>query len=185
MDSLSETLGIGTENWLLFRVDEAAEPIEKTFEEAKEQATTDYIEEEGIKALTEAIEAAHEAVTSGLAEGKALEEVAAAQNLKLAEHLGMKKGATLPSEPNVDVVYRLASQTKTGELSATEVVAPFSNRALFVYVTEREFVESDQNNAQLNRSAEQEANGLRNNIVSHWFTAKFDNANVEMVRPKK
>lgn len=184
MDSLSEILGIGTENWLLYRIDEAVEPTEMTFEEAKEVAKTDLIKETSEKALTEAIEAAREEVATAIAEGKPLHEAAVAQNLKLTEHLTMSTNTNLPGEPNPRDVFRLASQTKTGGVSKAEVIQPLSNRALFVFVKERQFVESDQNKAGLSRAVSTQQQALRGALVQHWFTAEFDKSNVELVTPK-
>ncbi len=181
MDSLSEILGVGNENWLLYRIDEAVEPTEKTFEEAKEEAKNDLVQERAEEALKEAIESAREAVASALADGKALNEAAAEQNLKLSEHLGMAANARLPGEDNPQDIFRLASQTKTGELSQAELIEPLRNRALFVFVKEREFVESDQNKAGLTRAISSEQDRLRRALVQHWFTAEFDKANVELV----
>ena len=182
MDSLSETLGIGTDNWLIFRVDETVDPAEKTFAEATEQTKTDYIEEKAAEALAEGIEAAREAVASALTAGKSLADAASAQNLKVTPHLGLKKNAPQANEPNTQDVYRLASQTKTGEVSAAEVVA--NNRGLFVHVTEREFVESNENKGLVNNAADRELDTLRRTLVSHWFTARFDAADVKIVRKK-
>lgn len=185
MDSLSEILGVGTENWLLYRVDEAVEPTEKTFEEAKEDAKIDFIQEKGEAALKEAIEAAREEVAKAIAAGTSLEEASAAQNLKLTEHLGMSANAPLPSEPNPREVFRLASQTKTGEVSKAEVIEPLRDRALFVFVKEREFVESDQNKAGLTRAVSTQQEALRGALVQHWFTAAYDQAEVELVTLKQ
>lgn len=184
MDALSEILGVGAENWVLYRVDEAVDPTEKTFEEAKEEAKNDLIQERAEEALEEAITAAREEVAKALEAGTALNEAAAAQNLKLTEHLGMAANARLPGEPNPRDVFRLASQTKSGELSEAELIEPLRNRALFVFVKEREFVESDQNKAGLSRAVSTQQEAMRGALVQHWFTAQFDKANVEFVSPK-
>lgn len=184
MDSLSEILGVGTESWLLYRIDEAVDPTEKTFEEAMEEAREDLIQERGEKALEEAIEAAREGVFAALASGKALAEAAAEYNLQVTEHLGLAASARLPDEPNPQDVFRLASQTKTGELSEAEVIQPLRNRALFVFVKEREFVESDQNLSGLDRAATTQQQILREALVQHWFAAEFDKVDVEIVTPK-
>ena len=185
MDSLSEILGVGTENWLLYRVDEAVEPTEKTFEEAKEDAKADLIQERAEEQLKEAIEAARESVAKALTDGTSLADAAKAQNLKLTEHLGVTANSTLPGESNSQDVFRLATQTKTGELSSAEVTQPGRESAHFVFVKEREFVENDQNKAGLTRavSTQQEAN--RGALVQHWFTAEYDKADVEIVTLKK
>lgn len=184
MDSLSEILGIGTENWLIYRIDEAVEPTEMTFEEAKEVAKTDLIDEQSREALTAAIEAAREEVATAVAEGNPLNEAAVEQNLKLTEHLTLSTSTNLPGEPNPRDVFRLASQTKTGAVSQAEVLAPLNNRGLFVFVKERQFVESDQNKAGLSRAVSTQQQALRGALVQHWFTAEFDKSNVEMIVPK-
>lgn len=184
MDSLSEILGVGDENWLLYRVDEAVDPTEMTFEEAQEDAKTDLIQERAEEQLAEAIEAAREAVAKAIADGTDLAEAAEAQKLKLTEHLGMTARSTLPGESNPQDVFRLATQTKTGELSKAEVIMPLRNRALFVFVKEREFVESDQNKAGLTRAVSTQQEAIRGALVQHWFTAEYDKAEVEFVTAK-
>lgn len=184
LDALSETFGVGTDNWLLFRVDEAIEPVEKTFEEAKEDALADYVQEKAEEALQAGIDAAHEAVVKAVADGTPLNEAAAAQNLKLTEHLGMSANDKLPGEPNANDVFRLASQTPTGEISNAEVMEPFKSRALFVSVKEREFVESDQNKNGLKQAAAGAQYQLRQALVQHWFDAEYEKANVEIVNNK-
>ncbi|MBK1833529.1 hypothetical protein [Roseibacillus ishigakijimensis] len=184
MDSLSDILGVGTDSWLLYRVDESVEPTEMTFEEAKESAQADYIAEKAEEALATAIEEAREAVAKALAEETPLNEAAEAQNLKLTNQLEMTAGAPLPGEPDAREVFRLASQTKTGELSDAQVIEPNKNRALFVYVKEREFVESPANEAGLSRAVDQQEQALRAALVQHWFTAQFDAAEVELISLK-
>lgn len=184
MDSLSEILGVGTENWLLYRVDEAVEPTTKTFEEAQEDAKNDLIQKRAEEELEEAIKAARESVTEALAEGKTLEEAASGQDLKLTEHLALTQNARVPNEANTSDVFRLAAQTKTGELSEAELIEPLRNRGLFVFVKEREFVENDQNKAGLTRAVSTQEQVLRGSIVQHWFTSEFDKVNVEIVTAK-
>ena len=185
MDSLSEILGIGDENWLLYRIDEAVEPVEKTFEEAKEDAKSDLIQERAEEQLKEAIESAREAVAKALTDGTSLADAAKAQNLKLTEHLNVTPGATLPGESNSQDVYRLATQTKTGEVSRAEILPPTRTSALFVFVKEREFVESDQNKAGLDRAVSTQQEALRGALVQHWFLAEYDKAEVEIISLKQ
>ena len=185
MDSLSEILGVGSENWLLYRVDEAVDPTEKTFEEAKEDAKSDLIQQRAEEQLQEAIESAREAVAKALADGTSLADAAEAQNLKLTEHLGVTATSTLPGESNSQDVFRLATQTKTGEVSNAEVMMPLRTSALFVFVKEREFVESDQNKSGLTRAVSTQQEVLRGALVQHWFTAQYDKAEVEMIALKQ
>ena len=182
MDSLSETFGIGTENWLLFRIDEAEEPTVKTFAEAQENAQTDYIQEKAEQALQEGIESAREAVAKAIADGSTLEKAAEAQALKMTEHEDLAANTQLAGEPNTRDIFRLASQTKTGEFSKGETIEPLKDQALFVYVKEREFVESPQNKQRLERAVESQQVLVRNALLDHWFRAAYDNANVEIVR---
>lgn len=184
MDSVSEILGVGTDGWLLFRIDEAVEPTELAFEEAMDKAKADLVKEKSLEALTAAIESAREEVAKALEEGKPLNEVAAAQNLKLAQHLNLTAGAQLPGEPSVRDVFRLASQTKSGSVSKAEVMQPGGDRALFVYVEEREFVESDENKDGLDRALSTQQQQMKNMLVEHYFTAAYDEADVEFVRPE-
>ena len=185
MDSLSEILGIGNENWLLYRVDEAIDPAEKTFEEAKEDAKNDLIQEQAEEQLQEAIETARDAVAKALADGTSLADAAKAQNLKLTEHLGVTASSTLPGEPSSQDVFRLATQTKTGELSRAEVVAPQRTSAHFVFVKEREFVEDEANKAGLTRAVSTQQEMIRGALVQHWFTAEYDKAEVEIIALKQ
>lgn len=182
MDSVSEILGVGTDGWLLFRIDEAVEPTELAYEEAADKAKADLVKEKSLEALTAAIESAREEVAQALEEGKPLNEAAEAQNLKLAQHLNLTAGAQLPGEPSVRDVFRLASQTKSGSVSKAEVMQPGGDRALFVYVEEREFVESAQNKAGLERALSTQQQQMKYMLVEHYFTAAYDEAEVELVR---
>ncbi|WP_411845782.1 hypothetical protein AAFN60_19505 [Roseibacillus persicicus] len=184
MDTLSEILGVGQESWLMYRVDEAVEPTEKTFEEAKEDAKNDLVQEKAEEALKAAIESAREEVAKALADGKPLNEAAAEQNLKLAEHLTFTANGQVPSEPNPRDIFRLASQTKTGEISSAEVIEPLMDRGVFVFVKERTFEENEQNKAGLTRAVSTQQQALRMALVQHWFTAQFDESEVELVTLK-
>lgn len=184
MDSVSEILGIGTDGWLLFRVDEAQEPAELSYEDAKEDAKSDLTKEKSLEALTAAIEAAREEVAKALEAGTPLNEAAEAQGLKLAQHLNLTASSQLPGEPNVSDVFRLGSQTKSGSVSKAEVMQPSGDRALFVYVEEREFVESEQNKAGLDRAVSSRQMQMKYMLVQHYFTAAYEEAEVELVRPK-
>lgn len=182
LDSLSPVLGVGQDQWLIFRLDEATEPTEKTFEQAKEQAQIDLIQDKAEKALAEAIENAREEVVQSLANKTSLTEAAAAQNLKVTKHLGLKVNDTIANEPNVREVFRLAAQTKTGEISKAEVAEPLKNRGLIVYVEERDFVESDQNKSGLLQAGNNQEQLIHLTLVQHWFDAAYEQAEVEIVR---
>ena len=184
MDSLGEILGIGQENWLLFRVDEAEEPSEKTFEEAKDTARNDFIQEKGEEALATAIESAREEVAKAISEGAAIKEAAEAQGLKVTSQLGLSAFGTVPGEPNARDLFRLASQTKSGEVSKAEVMLPLKDRGLFVYVEEREFVESDQNKSGLQQAGANQTQDLQTILLQHWFSAEYQKADVEFVKTK-
>jgi hypothetical protein len=184
MDALSEVLGIDEASWLLFRVDEAVEPTEKTFEEAKEEVTADYKEEKGEEALLAAVKEAREEVTKALEADQTVVEAAEAQGLEASQHLNLTARAQLPNEPNVASIFQLASQTPSGEVSEVQLMQPGADRALFVYVQERQFVENEQNKSGLTRAASQQQRLLQTAIVQHWFTSQYEDAEVEMVVPK-
>ena len=184
MDSISEILGIGTDSWLLFRVDEATEPSELPFEEAMEDAKQDLITEKAEEELESALEAAREAIAKAQEEGKSLKEAAEEHKLKFAQHLNLTANSQLPNEPNTQDVFRLASQTKSGSLSKAEVFQPARNRGLFVFVEERQFVETDQNKASLDRAVSTQQQRLKYILVEHWFTAAYDEAEVEIMKTK-
>lgn len=182
MDALSEILGIGTDSWLLFRVDQSTEPSELPFEDAKEAVTADYVEEKAVEALLADTQKARDAVSEAIAGGDTnILEIAEKAGLQATEHLNLTAQSRIAGEPNVREVFRLAANTRSGEVSEVEVMFPLQDRAVFVYVQERQFVESDQNLAGLAQAGERLQEQLRALVIQHWFTAKYEEAEVELV----
>ncbi|MEM9080202.1 MAG: SurA N-terminal domain-containing protein [Verrucomicrobiota bacterium] len=181
LKALSDPLPTGPDGWIIFRVDEAEEPAELTFEDAKEDATKDLITQLAQESLETKINEARETLATTNKNGESLEEKAAELGLQTRQHTKMTTTATLPGEANPRDVFRLGARTNPGEISEAEVLS--NNRGLFVFVSEREFVDNDQNKRGLENSLTRAKTELRNALLDHWFVAKFQQANVDFVQP--
>lgn len=184
MDALSEVLGVGTDSWLLFRVDESVEPSELSFEEAKAAVTEDYIAEKASEALVAATKETRDSVAKQLADGGDILEIAEKEGLQATQHLNLTASSPIPNEPNSREIFRLAAYTPSGGVSDVELMFPLQDRAVFVHVAERQFVESDRNLAGLDQSGDRSQQQLEALLVQHWFTARYNEAEVEIVREK-
>jgi len=181
MKSLSDPLGTGTDSWVIFRVDEAEEPSELSFEDAKEKVKSDFIDQDARKALTEKLPKIRDAVSKALVdEEKPLAEVAKEHGLQTTTHADITNTGTLPGEPTPRDLFRIAAKTAPGEVSEAEVVG---DRGLFVRVRTRSFQENDQTEAATERAVSSQQQTLRTALVQHWFQAKFNEANVDFVDP--
>ncbi len=178
LDALSSTLGIGTDSWLLYRVDKAEPATEKSFEEAKEDVQKDYLEDKSREALTTSLEEAREAVATALSENKEIEAIATELELELTTHDALTARSTLPAEPNVQEILALARKTPTGEASSTEII---KDRGLFTLVRARRFITNDQNKAAVNRAGQQADNTLSTALTGHYFQAAYDAVKPEVI----
>lgn len=144
-DRTAEILKVGSDQWLLFRVDEEEEPAELSYEDAKEKAREDLTKEKALKAMRETVEKDHAALKKALDEGKSFEK--AALELEIKYSTAKDKNFRFNFDPILNRRLRLAWRTNTGGLSEiSDYVVPTGEvraedkdeRAIFIHLASRE-----------------------------------------------
>jgi hypothetical protein len=180
-DAVSDVRRVGDDQWLLFRIDEAIEPADLTFEEARDRARLDLVEERAVEAMVQAAEDAHEAVSKSLEAGKSFEEAVKEHNLTSIQRKDMTLTGNSAGEALHQEVFNLASKVNPGHLS--EVLTETNDargiyQSVFVYVEKRELVDSPAYQNMLEQGFRRAGDTLRQLALQNWFSQQYAAAGV-------
>ncbi|HEX5790854.1 MAG TPA: hypothetical protein VFY13_06855, partial [Luteolibacter sp.] len=171
---ISQPLAVGENQWLLAKLEEEIPSRTMTFEEARDKARTQYIEEEARKQLTKTITEAAEKIRSAMASGETFASASSKAGLdKLRPFLkiGSDHQATAPEEPQE--LFDGARNVEPGTIS--EPVYSGS-RAYLIHVTAREVVSDDK---ALDQEVKMAANQFRIAAFNDWLLTRVEAADVK------
>ncbi|NNM28903.1 MAG: hypothetical protein HKO57_05235, partial [Akkermansiaceae bacterium] len=180
-DALSDIRRVGEDKWFLFRIDDAVEPKELTFEEARERARTDLARERALEAMTEAAEQARTAVAEAMKAGKSFEDAAKEQDLTFLKYDDVTVSKPVPGEPLAQEVFDIAAKVDPGSLSDVSTQINEQNgvhRAIFLFVEKRELVDSPTYQSMLEQSYRRAGDTLRQLALQNWFAQQYAAAEV-------
>lgn len=174
----SEALPIADGAWLIARLDEEEASRTKTFEEAKEDLTKDYIAEKAGEALKKDSDEKATKIREALAAGKNFADAAKGLGLEPKAHGPFKATDKLEGETDVSTLFQTASSVDPGAL-ADPVMRP--DGALFVYVEKREIVKDPARAERVNQAVTMSMRSLENSAFDAWLKAKLESTKVEML----
>jgi hypothetical protein len=174
----TEALPINDGAWLIARLDEEEEARTKTFEEAKEELTKDYIAEKAGEALKKDADEKAAKIREALAAGTKFADVAKELGLDPKAHGPFKATDKLDGEADVSILFQTASTVDPGAL-ADPVMRP--DGALFVYVEKREIVKDPARAERVNQAVTMSMRSLENSAFDAWLKAKLEATKVEML----
>jgi hypothetical protein len=186
LDAVSDVRRLGQNQWLLFRIDEATQPKELTFEEAKDEARLDLVKERAREAMTTAAEEAHTKLLEAIKGGKTFAEAAAELELTPVQRTAATLRGSIPGEPNAPSVFDLASKVNPGEVS--EVLTQEDDvrslyRAIFVHVDKRELIDSEANNSMVDQRYRNMGSAMRRLAAQNWLAQQYEAADVRQPAP--
>jgi len=183
ISKISQPIAIGENQWLVARLDGEEKSRPKTFEEAKDEARAQYIEEKAAEAMKTAATQAAEKIKTALAAGKTFAEA--------AKEAGIE---TTKAFTKVNSTYRPDTATEPKNLfEATRSVDPGSlaeiiteaDRTFIVHVAKREVVKQANATERLDGEVASRANQNQTLALAAWITAQTEAAKVEQLYKNK
>ncbi len=179
VSKLSQPIAIGENQWLVARLDGEEKSRPKTFEEAKELARAQFIEEKATEAMKAAADVAVAKIKEALTAGKSFTD--AAKDAGISETREFSKvTAEYRPDPATEPLNLFEVTRHVDPGSLAEVVAE-ANRAFIIHVASRE-VEKKEDTA--TRIDTQLASASRQNEMAAfvgWLTDRVEAAKVEQL----
>ncbi|MBK1827599.1 SurA N-terminal domain-containing protein [Haloferula rosea] len=172
----TNVIGVGTNQWLVVRLDELDEPRTKTFEEAKEEITERYISEKVNEALTQDVEAKGNALKEAVAAGDSFEEAAKGLGLETKTLGPWGVSDPLPEEAAGREIFQLASTVNPGEFAEPLIE---DDRAVIIHVVKREILKDDNRGQQYDRFASQFEVQNENAAFAGWLDQQLEDADIK------
>jgi peptidyl-prolyl cis-trans isomerase D len=182
VSKLSQPIAIGENQWLVARLDGEEKARPKTFEEAKDEARSQYIQEKAAEALKAAADEATAKIKESLAAGKAFAD--AAKEAGITEIKEFSK-VTTSYQPDAATeprnLFEAARNVDPGGLA--EVITE-ADRAFIVHVVSREV--EKQADAAARIDAEVASHSRQNELIAFmgWLDDRIEAANVEQLYKK-
>ncbi|QJE97266.1 peptidylprolyl isomerase [Luteolibacter luteus] len=179
----SEALPLNDGAWLIARLDEEEEARTKTFEEAKEDFTKDYIAEHAGEALKKDAGEKAAKIREALGAGKSFADVAKEVGLEPKAHGPFKATDKLEGEADVATLFQAASTVAPGSLADPKFLPDDKKpeTALFVFVEKREIVKDPARAERVNQAVTMSGRSLQNAAFDSWLKARLESAKVEML----
>lgn len=171
----SDPLAVGTDQWLLVRLDEAEEPRTKTFEEAKDEVRERYVAEKTDEAARAQTEEKTKAIEESLKEGRSFFEAAKAAGLEARDLRPYGVSESLDNEFHAREIFAQAATTNPGNLAPA---FHQDDRALLIYVEDRTIVADDARAQQVDSFMSNLSSNLETAAFMAWLNSRLESANV-------
>lgn len=171
----TNVIGVGTNQWLVVRLDELDEPRTKTFEEAKEAVTERYISEKVREALEKEVEAKGTATEEAVAGGETFEKAATDLGLEVKTLGPFGVSDPLDDDFSAREIFQLASTVAPGGFAEPLIQ---EDRALLIHVVKREILKDDNRGQQYDRFASQIEVQNENAAFAAWLAQQLEDADI-------
>ncbi len=179
---ISEAIPIGEGQWLVAHLDEEEKSRPMTFEEARDEARAQYIEEKATEALKTAAEEALAKIREAVEAGKSFEEAATEAGLESVKEVASYNRFYRPDTESEPSGLFEATRTVDPGSFAELVVEP--DRAFIILVEKREVVKDEINAARIDSETNSRANENETIAFLSWMKARTDAANVQTLGPR-
>lgn len=177
-------LGIGENDWLIARIDEIEASRTKTFDEAKELARTQLLNNKIADAFSKAANEANEKIKTELAAGKSFEEAAKAAGIKtpVTSVKEVSQNTELDTKTAPAYLFDSAKYVTPGQL--TEPIIE-QERAFIVLVEKREVTKDENSDRMLEMQVRRANQENQISAMSLWLAKKYEAAKVEQLNRRK
>jgi hypothetical protein len=173
-------LGIGENDWLIARIDEIEASRTKTFDEAKELARTQLLNNKIADAFSKAANEANEKIKAELAAGKSFEEAAKAAGITppVTSVKEVSQNTELDTKTTPAYLFDSAKYVTPGQL--TEPIIE-QERAFIILVEKREVTKDENSERMLDMQVRRTNQENQISAMSLWLAKKYDAAGVEQL----
>ncbi len=188
MHAFSEVSKIGTDQWLLFRLDEVIDPKELGYEEARQEARADLVNRSAVEAMEKAAKENHATVQEALKAGKKFDEIAKELELEPVSHQDLQRPPgneggprqsefTLCIKTNPDALSEVLTEDREYTLLNKEQKL---QRSFFVYLEKREVYENPGLQSLIDRQADQARQQARDLVIDNWLSQRSAKADLRL-----
>jgi hypothetical protein len=177
ISKLSQPIAIGENQWLVARLDEEQASRTKTFEEAKDQARTQYIAEKAAEAMKAAAEAAHAKIKESLAAGKSFAD--AARDAGIEETHTFERIVSDHTPDPLSEPANLFESTRNVDPGSLAELVTEPKRTFIIQVTKRELVKDENAASLLDSEVARRVNENETMAFVGWLTSRIEAAKVE------
>jgi len=174
---ISEGIAVGENQWIVARLDEEEKSRPKTYAEARNDARAQYIEEEAVKALKAAADAAATKIKESLAAGKSFADAAKEAGIEETHAFTDVTSAYRPDGANEP--QNLFEATRTVEAGSLAEIVTESDRAFLIHVAMREVVKAADPEQQITTEVAATSNNNETLAFIAWMRARTTAAKVE------
>lgn len=141
ISKFTSSFPVGAADWFIARLDAEEESRVKSFEEAKEEVTKQWIEEKGKEALKSAAEELKKKIEEAMKSGKSFADAAKDSGLTISSIGPISNGETPAGKSEAPTIFTAAQYVKPGSL--TEIVN--TDKGSIIAVVDKREIEKDPN----------------------------------------
>ena len=179
ISKLSQPIAIGENQWLVARLDEELPSRPKTFDEAKDDARTQYIAEKAAEAMKAAAEEAQTKIKEALAAGKSFADAARDAGIEETHtfaNIGSDHRPDPLSEPAT-----LFESTRTVDPGSLAELVTEPKRVFIILVTKREVVKDENAASTLDSEVARRSSENETLAFVGWISSRIEAAKVEQL----
>lgn len=183
LSKISRAIAIGENQWLVARLDGEETVRNKTFDEAKDEAKAQYVQEKATEALKKAAGEALEKIKAAVAGGKSFAD--ASKEAGIAETRKFEKvGRSHQPDAAVEPANLFIAASYIDPGAVADVITE-GERAFILHVAKREVVKEAEASARLD--GEVRSSAARNGMAAFgdWMQARYEAAKVEQLYKQK
>lgn len=177
VSKISQPIAIGENQWLVARLDEVVDSRDKTFEEAKDEARAQYVDEKATEAMTTAIEKATDKIKTLVADGRSFADAATEAGLDGVKDF-TKIISTYRPDPATEprTLFDAVRYVDPGQLAEPVIEA---DRAFAILVTAREVVKQENASARIDSDVTSRTNMNVTRALNSWLAQRAEEAKIE------
>lgn len=177
VSKISQPIAIGENQWLVARLDEVVDSRDKTFEEAKDEARAQFVDEKATEAMTTAIEEATDKIKTLVADGRSFADAATEAGLDGVKDF-TKIISTYRPDPATEprTLFDAVRYVDPGQLAEPVIEA---DRAFAILVTAREVVKQENASARIDSDVTSRTNMNVTRALNSWLAQRAEEANIE------
>ena len=175
LSKFTTSFPVGEAEWLIARLDAEEVSRVKTYDEAKEDARKQLIDERAREAIKTAAEDAHKKIANSMKEGKSFTDAAKEAGHTAATIGPISDRQTIPGQPNAQAIFTTAKYTNPGALTENLIA---DSDTLIISVDKREIYKDPNFDKMIESRVEQAKDTLRIQAFQAWLAEKNANAKV-------
>ena len=166
---------VGDANWFIARLDEEEESREKTYEEAKEEVTKQWIDEKGREALKAGAEEAKKKIEEAVKAGKTFADAAKEAGYDALTVGPIGNGETPAGQSEVPSIFTAAQYVNPGDFAN---IINTADAAVIAIVNKREIVKDPNFDAMLISGMERYKEQARLQAFQSWLAERYAEAEI-------